>query len=220
RFACLFIYRNCRSCNGFAYFSTHDAALNKIEVFFIITVLEGIFAFMQVYVDNAATTPMDPEVIAVMTETMKNDFGNPSSIHARGRQVRTIIEKARKTVATLLNASPAEIFFTSGGTEANNMALVRGIKDHGIKYAITSPLEHHAVLHTLEELEDSGQIQLAKLRVDALGRPDLDQLEHLLASQPRTLVSLMHANNEIGTMTDIEMVSAICEKYQALFHAD
>lgn len=175
---------------------------------------------MQVYVDNAATTPMDPEVIAVMTETMKNDFGNPSSIHARGRQVRTIIEKARKTVATLLNASPAEIFFTSGGTEANNMALVRGIKDHGIKYAITSPLEHHAVLHTLEELEDSGQIQLAKLRVDALGRPDLDQLEHLLASQPRTLVSLMHANNEIGTMTDIEMVSAICEKYQALFHSD
>jgi len=175
---------------------------------------------MQVYVDNAATTPMDPEVIAVMTETMKNDFGNPSSIHARGRQVRTIIEKARKTVATLLNASPAEIFFTSGGTEANNMALVRGIKDHGIKYAITSPLEHHAVLHTLEELEDSGQIQLAKLRVDALGRPDLDQLEHLLASQPRTLVSLMHANNEIGTLTDIEMVSALSEEYQASFPSD
>lgn len=175
---------------------------------------------MQVYVDNAATTPVDPEVIEIMTEALKNDFGNPSSIHARGRQVRTIIEKARKTVATLLNASPAEIFFTSGGTEANNMALVRGIKDHGIQHAITSPLEHHAVLHTLEELEKDGMIQLTLLRVDSMGRPDLEQLEQLLSSQPRTFVSLMHANNEIGTMTDIEMVSAICEKHQALFHSD
>src|SRR5690554_3891451 len=116
--------------------------------------------FMQVYVDNAATTPIDPDVIEVMTETLKNDFGNPSSIHARGRQVKTIVEKARKTVAGLLNASPAEIFFTSGGTEANNMAIVRGIRDHGILHAITSPIEHHAVLHTLEELEKDGEIQL------------------------------------------------------------
>lgn len=175
---------------------------------------------MQVYVDNAATTPMDPEVIAVMTETLTNDFGNPSSIHARGRQVRTLVEKARRTVAGLLNVSPAEIFFTSGGTEANNMAIVRGIQDHSIQHAITSPVEHHAVLHTLEELAQNGQIQLTLLRVDEQGRPDLEQLEQVLASQPRTFVSLMHANNEIGTMTDIELVSAICQKHDALFHSD
>jgi cysteine desulfurase len=175
---------------------------------------------MQVYFDNAATTPIHPEVIDVMVEALRNDYGNPSSIHAKGRQVRTIIEKARKTVANLLNVSPAEIFFTSGGTEANNTAITRGIKDHNIKHAITSPLEHHAVLHTLEELEKEGLITLTLLNVDSLGRPDLDQLDQLLASQPQTFVSLMHANNEIGTMTDIEVASAICKKHNALFHSD
>ena len=103
---------------------------------------------MKVYLDNAATTPLDPEVIAVMVQTMQENYGNPSSIHAHGRQVKTIVEKARKTVAHLLKASPSEIFFTSGGTEADNMAIVRSIMDLGIKHAITSPLEHHAVLHT------------------------------------------------------------------------
>lgn len=175
---------------------------------------------MQVYMDNAATTALDPEVIKVMVETMENKYGNPSSIHAHGRQVKTIVEKARKSVANLLNVSPAEVFFTSGGTEADNTAIVRGILDNGIKHAITSPLEHHAVLHTLEELEKNGTIQLSLLDVDAKGNVDVHQLEQLLKQHPHALVSLMHANNEIGTLTDIEYVSALCKQYQAVFHSD
>ena len=175
---------------------------------------------MQVYFDNAATTPMDPEVVAVMVEAMENDFGNPSSIHARGRQVKTLVEQARKTVASLLNTSPAEIFFTSGGTEADNMAIVRSIKDHDIKHAISSPLEHHAVLHTLEALEKEGRITLSLLDVDEQGHVDLDQLENLLKNNSRSFVSLMQGNNEIGTMTDIEKVGTLCKEHHALFHSD
>ena len=175
---------------------------------------------MQVYLDNAATTPIDPAVIQAMVDTMESDFGNPSSIHAHGRKVKTIIEKARKTVAGLLNVSPAEIFFTSGGTEADNTAIVRGIIDNGIQHAITSPLEHHAVLHTLEALEQAGTIQLSKLEVDEKGYVNLPQLEQLLKEHPHSLVSLMHANNEIGTLTDIEYVSALCKQYGAVFHSD
>ncbi|MFC3197393.1 cysteine desulfurase family protein [Parapedobacter deserti] len=175
---------------------------------------------MQVYLDNAATTALDPEVITAMVEILEHNFGNPSSIHAHGRQVKTIIEKARKTVAGLLNAAPAEIFFTSGGTEADNMAIVRGIVDNGITRAITSPLEHHAVLHTLEELENNGTIELSLLNVDDQGHVDLHQLEQLLERGPRSFVSLMHANNEIGTLTDIEYVSALCKQYNAIFHSD
>src|SRR5690606_37625563 len=125
-----------------------------------------------------------------------------------------------KTVAGLLNVSPAEIFFTSGGTEADNTAIVRGIIDHGITHAITSPLEHHAVLHTLEELEKNGTIRLSLLSVDSKGNVDLRQLEQLLRENPRSFVSLMHANNEIGTITDIEYGSALCKQYQAIFHSD
>ncbi len=175
---------------------------------------------MQIYFDNAATTPLDPEVIKVMVETMQENFGNPSSIHSHGRQVKTIVEKARKTVSALLKTSPSEIFFTSGGTEADNMAIVRSIVDLGIKHAISSPIEHHAVLHTLEELEKAGQIHLQLLRVDEKGNVDLNQLEELLAQQPRTFVSLMHANNEIGNLTDIKYVAEICTRYQAVYHAD
>jgi len=175
---------------------------------------------MQVYLDNAATTPLDPEVIEVMLTTMKNDFGNPSSIHSHGRQVKTIVEKARKTIANLLHASPSEIFFTSGGTEADNMAIVRSIQDFGIKYAITSPIEHHAVLHTLEEQEKLGNIHLDLLRLDENGDVDLVHLEELLAKNPRTFVSIMHANNEIGNLTDLNKVSTICQKYNAILHSD
>src|SRR5690606_12950567 len=139
--------------------------------------------------------------------TMENEFGNPSSIHAHGRRIKTAVEKARKTIAGLLNASPSEIFFTSGGTEADNTAIMRGIIDNGITHAITSPLEHHAVLHTLEEMEKNGTIRLSVLRVDERGNVDLQQLEDLLKANPRSFVSLMHANNEIGTLTDIEYVS-------------
>ncbi len=124
---------------------------------------------MQIYLDNAATTPLDPEVIDVMVEAMKEHFGNPSSIHSHGRQVKTLVEKARKTVAHLLHATPAEIFFTSGGTEADNMAIVRSIEAYGIQHAITSPLEHHAVLHTFEQLEKDGKIQLHYINIDEKG---------------------------------------------------
>lgn len=175
---------------------------------------------MQVYFDNAATTPLDPEVIKVMTDTMQEHFGNPSSIHAHGRQARTIIEKARKTVANLLKASPSEIFFTSGGTEADNMAIVRSMIDLGITHAVTSPLEHHAVLHTLEDLAKRDIIQLDFVAVDERGNVDLDHLRDLLSHNPRTFVSLMHANNEIGTLTDIYKISEICQEFSAVFHSD
>ncbi len=175
---------------------------------------------MQVYFDNAATTAIDPDVIQVMVETMQRDFGNPSSIHTHGRQVRTLIERSRRTIAKLLNVSPSEIFFTSGGTEADNMAIVRSVADFGITHAITSPLEHHAVLHTLEELEKNGKIHLDILQVDRQGNVDLVQLEELLAQNPRTFISLMHANNEIGNITDIARVSEIAKKYNAVVHSD
>lgn len=159
---------------------------------------------MQVYFDNAATTALDPEVIRVMLDTMENNFGNPSSIHSHGRQVKTIVEKARKSVAQILHTSPSEIFFTSGGTEADNMAIVRSIVDFGITHAITTPIEHHAVLHTLEEMEKSGKVHLDLLHVDAHGNIDLHQLEDLLSNNPRTFVSIMHGNNELGNLNDIE----------------
>lgn len=175
---------------------------------------------MRIYLDNAATTPLDREVIEVMLNTMKNDFGNPSSIHAHGRQTKTLIEQARRTIAKLLHASPSEVFFTSGGTEADNTALTRSIIDFGITHVITSPIEHHAVLHTLEEHEKKGKIKLDLLRIDKLGNVDLEHLQDLLSKNPKTLVSLMHANNEIGNLTDIEKVSQICESHQAIFHSD
>ncbi len=175
---------------------------------------------MQVYFDNAATTPMDPRVIQVITETMEQEFGNPSSIHAHGRQGKTIVEKARKMVAALLKASPSEIFFTSGGTEADNMAIVRSITDLEITHAITSPIEHHAVLHTLEDQQKRGLIKLSYVKIDKEGNIDLQHLRELLKDNPRSLVSLMHANNELGTLTDIKSVSAICSEFDAVFHSD
>jgi cysteine desulfurase len=174
----------------------------------------------RIYLDNAATTAIDKEVLEVMKNTMEFQFGNPSSIHAHGREVRTIIENARKTVAKLLNASPAEIFFTSGGTEADNMAINCGILDYGLTHAITSKIEHHAVLHTLEVLEKKGVIKLSFVNLDEKGHVDLGHLEELLANNERSFVSLMHANNELGNLLDIEKVGEICEKYNALFHCD
>jgi len=179
-----------------------------------------IFAAMHVYFDNAATTALDKAVIDVMVQTMNDNFGNPSSIHAHGRETKTIVERARRTVAKLLNASPAEIFFTSGGTEADNMAIVRAIEAYGITHAISSPIEHHAVLHTLEEMQKDGKIHLDFLRLDQKGNIDLSHLEELLAKNPRTFVSIMHANNELGNITDIQKVSEICEQYNAVFHSD
>jgi cysteine desulfurase len=175
---------------------------------------------MKVYLDNAATTPLDKEVAAAMIPVLEKQFGNPSSIHAYGREVRTVIENARKTVAKYLNASPSEIFFTSGGTEANNTAITCTIRDLGIKHAITSPIEHHAVLHTLEEHAKLGNIKLSYLELDQKGKVKLEHLEDLLKNNPRTLVSLMHANNEIGNLLPIKKVGEICAKYDAIFHSD
>ena len=176
--------------------------------------------FMRVYLDNAATTPIDKEVLKSVYEVMESNYGNPSSIHAHGREARTLIEKARKSVASLLRASPSEFFFTSGGTEADNMAIRCGIIDHGIKNVITSVIEHHAVLHSLEALEKSDLIKLNYVNTDAKGSVDYQHLEELLNINDRSFVSLMQANNELGTLTDIERVGDLCEKYNAIFHCD
>ena len=175
---------------------------------------------MRVYLDNAATTPLDPEVIKEMCKVMENTYGNPSSIHAQGREARTLIEKSRKTVANLLGTSPSEIFFTSSGTEADNMAIRCGIIDHGIKHAITSRIEHHAVIHTFEALEKAGVIKLSFVNVDAKGNIDYDHLETLLKNNERSFVSIMHANNEIGTLSDMERIGDLCETYNAIYHCD
>jgi len=175
---------------------------------------------MRVYLDNAATTPIDKEVLKTIYEVMESDYGNPSSIHSHGREVRTLIEKARKSVASLLKASASEFFFTSGGTEADNMAIRCGIIDYGIKHAITSTIEHHAVLHTLQSLENSGLVRLSYVNIDSKGTLDYQHLEELLNSNERSFVSLMHANNELGTLTDIELIGELCEKYNAIFHCD
>lgn len=175
---------------------------------------------MRVYFDNAATTPVDKEVLQEMIQVIETQFGNPSSIHAHGREVRTLLERARKTIANLFHASPSEFFFTSGGTEADNMAIRGTVADYGIKHVISSRIEHHAVSHTLEALQESGAIKLSFVDVNANGNVDLQHLEELLRSNERSLVSLMHANNEIGTLTDIVKVGDICEQYQAIFHCD
>ena len=175
---------------------------------------------MHVYFDNAATTPLDPEVLEAMLPFLSQHYGNPSSLHGPGRQVRAAIENARKTVAHLLNASPAEITFTSGGTEANNYAAFGSIRTLGLKHAITSPLEHHAVLHPLQALAKSGEIELHYVRHDERGVLDLAHLEELLATQSHTFVSLMQANNEIGNLNDIAAIGEICARYDAIFHTD
>lgn len=176
---------------------------------------------MRVFLDHAATTPMDPRVIEVMLEVMKTHYGNPSSIHAEGRAVRTVIEEARKKVASILNVTPSEIFFTSGGTEADNMAIRGAVKDLGVKRIITSPIEHHAVLHTAEELAKKNEVKLDFVELTDLGHVDLVSLKNLLeSSSEKTLVSLMHANNELGNLLDIEAVSELCQEFGALFHSD
>jgi cysteine desulfurase len=174
----------------------------------------------RIYLDNAATTPIDKAVIEAMLPMMEMNFGNPSSIHGHGREVRSSVERARKTIAGLLNTSPAEITFTSGGTEADNMAIVRSIEAFGITHAITSPIEHHAVLHTLEYLAKKGKIKLSFVELNAKGHVDLTHLEELLRDNPKTLVSLMHGNNEVGNLLDMAIVGQMCEDYGAIFHSD
>ncbi|MEN0055141.1 MAG: cysteine desulfurase family protein [Mucilaginibacter sp.] len=175
---------------------------------------------MRVYFDNAATTPLDPEVLKEMYKVMENHYGNPSSIHSHGREARTLIEKSRKTIANLLHTSPAEIFFTSSGTEADNTAIRCGIIDNQITHAITSRIEHHAVIHTFEAMEKAGIIKLSFVDVDSKGNVDYDHLETLLKNNERSFVSIMHANNEIGTLSDMERIGDLCEAYNAIYHCD
>lgn len=173
-----------------------------------------------IYLDNAATTPLDPAVFEAMVPFLRDCFGNPSSVHAHGRQVRAAVEQARKTVAGLLNAAPGEITFTSGGTEADNRAIISTARSLGIRRAISTGLEHHAVLHSLEALAHDGAVELLRVRHDERGRIDLNHLEELLRDQPRALVSLMHANNEVGTLLPLADVGALCRSHGAVFHSD
>ena len=175
---------------------------------------------MKVYLDNAATTALDEEVFEAMKPYMLDHFGNPSSTHSHGRLVRAGIEKARKQVADLLSTTPGEIFFTSGGTEADNAIINCSVDTYELKHAITSRIEHHAVLHTLENLERIGKIKLSYVNVDGYGQVDYDHLNELLVNNSQSLVSLMHANNEIGNITDIEHIGMICREHKAIFHSD
>lgn len=164
---------------------------------------------------------MDPEVLATMTEVMADTYGNPSSIHAEGRKARSLIEAARKTVANALNCSIGEIFFTSGGTEANNMCLKNAVRDLGVTRIISSPLEHHCVLHSLDSIRGAGAARVEMVAIDERGHVDLNDLQQRLAdNQDKTLVSLMHANNEIGNLLPFEEVAGICADAGALFHCD
>lgn len=175
---------------------------------------------MKVYFDNAATTPMHPEVVKVMADMMMNNYGNPSSIHAHGREVKTMVEDARRTVAKLMGCTPGEICFTSGGTEADNMAIRQSVETLNVKNIITSAIEHHAVLHTVEELAHQGKINMHLVNLTPNGHVDVAHLEELLKNNNNVLVSLMHSNNELGNMIDLEEIGNLCKQYNALFHCD
>tara|TARA_B100000902_G_scaffold389592_1_gene437002 strand:- start:3986 stop:5122 length:1137 start_codon:yes stop_codon:yes gene_type:complete len=174
----------------------------------------------RVYLDNAATTQIDKSIIDLMLNLMNNDYGNPSSQHSLGRTTRSIIETSRKSISSILNTSPGNIFFTSGGTEADNMAIKCGIYNYDIKHAITTRTAHHAVLYPLEDLAKKGDIELSYVDVNSNGEVCLDNLDQILKNKPRSFVSIMHANNEIGTIQDIKKIGDVCSQYDAIFHSD
>lgn len=175
----------------------------------------------RIYFDNAATTALDPQVLEAMMPYLTEKFGNPSSIYSYGRETKLAIETARKSVAKLLNAHPGEIFFTSGGTESSNTAISAAIRDLGCRHIISSPIEHHATLHSVEYWAKQDGITLSFVKLDDKGHVDLNSLEQLLKdSKERCLVTLMHANNEIGNLLDLQSVGELCQKYDAIFHCD
>lgn len=175
----------------------------------------------RIYFDNAATTAMDQDVLSAMMPYMTEKFGNPSSIYSYGRETKMAIENARKSVARILHANPGEIFFTSGGTESSNTSIHASVRDLGCKRIISSPIEHHATLHTVEYLHKTGQAALSFVKLTPNGHVDMQSLEELLAaSTDKTLVTLMHANNEIGNLLDVKAVGELCRKYNAIFHCD
>ena len=174
----------------------------------------------QVYLDNAATTALRPEVIHRITEVLANSYGNASSTHSFGRSSKALLEQCRKNIAGYFNVSASEIVFTSGGTEADNLALRSAVRDLGVTEIITSKIEHHAVLHTVEQLQQEYNIKLSFVNLDACGMVDYTHLESLLQNSEKAIVSLMHVNNEIGNILDIERVAKLCKGNDALFHSD
>ncbi len=175
----------------------------------------------KVYFDSAATTQLRDDVITCITEVLKTEYGNPSSTHSYGRSSKSLLENARKEIAKFLNVSASEIIFTSGGTEADNLILCSAVRDLGVKRIVSSRIEHHAVLHTLEWLQKEYDIQLDFVKVDECGQIDYNHLENLLAdTSQKTLVSLMHVNNEIGSLLDLKKVAVLCKEHHALFHSD
>ncbi len=176
---------------------------------------------MKVYFDNAATTAIDKDVLEAMLPYLQEHFGNPSTQYSFGRDTRAAVEDARKTIAQLIHAQPSEIIFTSGGTEANNMAIKGCVHYLGVQRIITSPIEHHCVEHSVDFCRDILKVETQHVKVDQNGKMDLEDLENLLkSSDKKTLVTLMHANNEIGTVLDIKKVGELCQQYKALFHSD
>ena len=176
---------------------------------------------MHIYLDNASTTPVHPEVLENIYEVLAQDYGNPSSIHWHGRRAKSLIEQSRKTVAKTLNASIGEIFFTSCATEATNMILKNVVTDLSIQRIISSPTEHHCVLHTLDYLVSKDMCEVIYLQVDHKGHVNYEALKSILEdSDKKTLVSLMHGNNEIGTMHDITLIGQLCYENNALYHCD
>ncbi len=175
----------------------------------------------KVYFDSAATTQLRPEVIDKMTLVLREDYGNPSSTHGFGRSAKNHIEQARKNIAKYLGVKASEIIFTSGGTEADNLAINSAVRDLGVKHIITSKIEHHAVLHTVQKIQSHTNISVSYVNINADGSIDYNHLKTLLASNSeKTLVSLMHVNNEIGTILDIDRVGELCKEHEALFHSD
>ena len=175
---------------------------------------------MNVYFDNAATTPISKKVLDKMIPYMEDGFGNPSSIHKRGREIKSVIEKSRSKVADILSCEPGEIFFTSGGTEADNMFIINTVLEKKIDTIITSKVEHHAVLHCCDYLNKTQNINIKYVSINDNGEVDLDDLEKITSNNKNSLVSLMHGNNEIGNINDLKTISKICEKNNVVFHSD
>ena len=175
---------------------------------------------MNVYFDNAATTPISKKVLDKMIPYMEDGFGNPSSIHKRGREIKSVIEKSRSKVADILSCEPGEIFFTSGGTEADNMFIINTVLEKKIDTIITSKVEHHAVLHCCDYLNKTQNINIKYVSINDNGEVDLGDLEKITSNNKNSLVSLMHGNNEIGNINDLKTISKICEKNNVVFHSD
>ena len=175
---------------------------------------------MNVYFDNAATTPIEKKVLDKMLPFMEDGYGNPSSIHKRGREIKSAIEKSRTMVADILCCEPGEIFFTSGGTEADNMFLINTVHEKNIDTIITSKIEHHAVLHCCDFLNKSYNTNIKYVKIDEKGKVDLEDLENLIKKNKNSIVSLMHGNNEIGNINNLKQLSKVCEQHRVILHSD